>query len=466
MIVVVGLSHRTAPVEVRERLAAGADTIAGNASSPDPSGRDRNVTVLARLAARSELAEVMFVSTCNRVEVVARCDDDGVDAAFRAIREELARHGGLAHDAELAPYLYDSRGDEAVRHIFRVAASLDSMVLGEPQILGQVKDAYDAALAAGALKGKLARCVSRAFAVAKRVRSETAIGTGAVSISSIAVDLARRVFGDLSDHVVLLLGAGEMAEAAARSLGRGARALRICNRNFDRAAALARDMHASAVPWEGLEAELVQADVVVASTASSTAIVTRDMVKRAMKARRGRTLLFADIAVPRNVDPSVHAIDNVYVYNIDDLEQEVARGFEARRGVVEAAEKIVTDEVAQFVAWSRGLEVQPTVVAMRAKVRAMIFAELDRMLAGKLKHLASDRAALTLMADSIVNKLLHAPTTKLRSRAASGDDAGDLAAAVRFLFDLQDVASQRDTEPGGGEDRARAVADDDERLAH
>lgn len=466
MIVVVGLSHRTAPVDVRERLAAGADTVAETTSSPVASGSNRNVSVLARLAARSELAEVMFVSTCNRVEVVALCADDCVDAALRAIREELARHGGLAHDAELAPYLYDSRGDEAVRHIFRVAASLDSMVLGEPQILGQVKDAYDAALAAGALKGKLARCVSRAFAVAKRVRTETAIGTGTVSISSIAVDLARRIFGDLSDHVVLLLGAGEMAEVAARSLGREARALRICNRSFDRAAALARDMHASAVPWEGLETELVQADVVVASTASATPVVTRDMVKRAMKARRGRTLLFADIAVPRNVDPSVHAIDNVYVYNIDDLEQEVARGFEARRGVVVAAEKIVTDEVAQFIAWSRGLEVQPTVVAMRAKVRAMIFAELDRSLAGRLKHLASDRPALTLMAESIVNKLLHAPTTKLKSRAADGDDTGELAAAVRFLFDLPDVTSPRDTDRGGEEDEARAAADDDERLPH
>src|SRR3984957_7396511 len=193
MMLVVGLSHRTAPVEVRERLSAGADALP---------------VVLSRLAARSELEEVMFLATCNRVEVMALVRGDGVDAGLGAIREELARHGGGADDAELGPYLYDKRGDEAVRHVFRVAASLDSMVLGEPQILGQVKEAYEAAVAAGALKGTLARCVTRAFAVAKRVRTETAIGAGTVSISSVAVDLAGRIFGGLSDHAGLLLGAG------------------------------------------------------------------------------------------------------------------------------------------------------------------------------------------------------------------------------------------------------------------
>src|ERR1700722_13785478 len=245
MMLVVGLSHRTAPVEVRERLSAGADALP---------------VVLSRLAARSELEEVMFLATCNRVEVMALVRGDGVDAGLGAIREELARHGGGADDAELAPYLYEKRGDDAVRHVFRVAASLDSMVLGEPQILGQVKDAYEAAVAAGALKGILGRCIHRAFGVAKRVRTQTALGEGSVSIASVAVDLARHIFGDLQSHTVLLLGAGEMAEAAARSLGKGARAVRICNRSFDRAAALAGAMHASAVPWEELEQEMAQAD--------------------------------------------------------------------------------------------------------------------------------------------------------------------------------------------------------------
>ena len=456
MIVVVGLSHRTAPVEVRERLSAGADALP---------------VVLSRLAARPELEEVMFLSTCNRVEVAALVRDDGMKAGLVAIREELARQGGMAEDAELAPYLYDKRGDEAVAHVFRVAASLDSMVLGEPQILGQVKDAYDLAMAAGALKGRLGRCMSRAFAVAKRVRTETAIGAGSVSIASVAVDLARRIFGDLGDHGVLLLGAGEMAEAAARALSKGARAVRICNRSFDRAAALAGVMQASAARWEELELEFVVADVVVASTASRTPVVTRDMVKRAMKARRGRTLFFVDIAVPRNVEPAVHGIDNVYVFNVDDLEKEVARGLEARHGEAAAAEKIVDDEVKQFLAWTRGLEVQPTVVAMRTKARAVLLAELERTLGGRLKHLTEgDRAALTQMMESSVNKLLHAPTTKLKSRAAEGDDAGELAAAMRYLFDLQELGAdkpqQAERDEASGEGTAEKDGDEDERLPH
>jgi glutamyl-tRNA reductase len=453
MILVVGLSHRTAPVDVREKLVAEADALPA---------------VLARLAGRTELCEVMFLSTCNRVEVVALARGSrGADPALQAIREEIARQGGARGGDDLLPYLYEKRGDDAVRHVFRVAASLDSMVLGEPQILGQVKQAYDAAVAAGVLNGMLGRCVSRAFAVAKRVRTETAIGAGAVSISSVAVDLARRVFGDLADHNVLLLGAGEMAEAAARSLGKGARALRICNRSFDRAAALARELGAAAVPWDGLEAELVQADVVVASTASAAPIVTRDLVKRTMKARKGRSLFFVDIAVPRNVDPTAHAIDNVYVFNVDDLEHEVARGLKARHAELEAAEAIVADEVNQFLVWTRGLEVQPTVVAMRAKARAVFLSELERSLAGRLKHLAEgDRAALLQMLESGVNKLLHSPTTKLKARAAEADDAGELAAAVRFLFDLQESAAAQEAAraEAGGEPAKQAQEDDDERL--
>ena len=334
------------------------------------------------------------------------------------------------------------------------------MVLGEPQILGQVKSAVDAAVGAGTLKGALGRCMSRAFAVAKRVRTETSIGAGSVSISSVASDLARRVFGDLSEHGVLLLGAGEMAEAAAKSLVKGARALRICNRSFERAAALAAEMHAAAVPWDDLANELLQADVVVASTGSTSYVVTHDMVRRAMRARKGRTLLFVDIAVPRNVEPTIHSIDNVYVFNVDDLEHEVARGMTARHGEVEAAERIVAEEVEAFLAWRRGLEVQPTVVAMRAKARAVLTSELERSLGGRLKHLGeADRAALSQMLESALGKLLHTPTARLRAKAAEGEDAGELAAALRFLFDLQEIAipeersgqSAPDAAPASGE---------------
>jgi glutamyl-tRNA reductase len=449
VILVVGLSHRTAPIEVRERFVTDAEALPA---------------VLARLASRSELESAILLSTCNRYEVIAHASSGDGQAAFRAVREEIARQAGISNAGELTQYLYEKSGEQAISHIFRVASSLDSMVVGEPQILGQVKDACDVALAAGTLRGILGRCMNRAFAVAKRVRTETAVGVGSVSISSVAVDLARRVFGELSNRVVLLLGAGEMAESAAQSLGREARGLRICNRSFDRAAALAGDMHASAIPWDELAQELVTADVVIASTASHLPVVTREMVKRAMKARKGRTLLFVDVALPRNVEPEIHQIDNVYVFNVDDLEHEVARGRSARHAEIAAAEKIVAEELAQFLAWTRGLEVQPTVVAIRARTRAVLFAELERSLAGRLKHLPeTDRVALTQMMESVLNKLLHAPTRNLKARAAEHQDAAELAAAARLLFDLRETVAPLEQE---WETPKALEGEDDERLPH
>jgi glutamyl-tRNA reductase len=454
VIVVVGLSHKTAPVDVRERFATGPDVLP---------------QLLARLSARRELSEAMFLSTCNRVEVFA-CTQPSADEgpASRAIRDVLREFAGVASATELEPYLYQRTGTDAVRHVFRVSASLDSMVLGEPQILGQVKDACDAANAAGTLKHYLGRCVHRAFTVAKRVRTETALGAGTVSISSVAVDLASKIFGDLSAHAVLLVGAGEMAEAAAKSLGKGARSVRVCNRSFDRAAALAAQFGGSAAPLDALEEELTIADVVVTSTASPTFVVTRDMVKRAMKARKGRTLFFIDIAVPRNVEPTVHKIDNVYVYNVDDLEHQVAEGMKARVAEVAAAEKIVDAELVEFETWSRGLDVQPAVVALRAKTRAVLFAEMERSLGSRLKHLGeADRAAITQMLESAVNKLLHAPTTRLKASAADGG-ASELVSAIKHLFDLPEHASI--APPRGpdasGDVTAQPSDEDDDRVTH
>lgn len=445
MIFVVGLSHRTAPVEVRERLSASSEALPA---------------VLARLSARQELAEAMFVSTCNRVEVYASAPDQGGEAARAkaavAVREVLASHAQTSPN-ELGDVLYEKDGEEAVRHIFRVAASLDSMVLGEPQILGQVKGAYDAAVAAGALKSKLLRCVQRSFSVAKRVRSETALGTGTVSISSVAVDLAKRIFGDLTQSSVLLMGAGEMAEAAAKSLGKGARAIRVCNRSLARAESLATSIGGVAAQWDALEAELATADVVVASTSSRSFVITPDIVKRVMRARRGKTLLFVDISVPRNVDPEVHGKGNVYVFDVDDLEQQVALGLESRKAEAQAAERIVATELEQFAAQTRGQSVQPTIVALRARTKATLMSELERSLSGRLKHLPEgDRAALAQMMESATNKLLHAPTTKLRSSAASGET--DLATTIAELFDLPEVAPE-----GEGE---RAADAEPERVAH
>jgi glutamyl-tRNA reductase len=424
VIVVVGLSHKTAPVEVREKLAFGADVL------PE---------VLARLSARTELTEALFLSTCNRVEVFAAAPTDDAGGAVRAVREVLAQQGGASADEVMAPCLYERSGREAVRHIFRVASSLDSMVLGEPQILGQVKRAYDAAQAAGTLGAILGRCMARAFNVAKRVRTDTNLGAGTVSISSVAVDLATRIFGDLTGHSVLLLGAGEMAEAAAKSLGKGAGAIQVCNRSFERAAALAGAIGGDAVQWDKLESELVRADVVVASTASRGYVVTPEMVRRAMKQRKGRTLLFVDIAVPRNVDPSVHSIDNVYVYNVDDLEQEVAHGLKSREAEAVAAEAIVSSELAEFESWRRGLVVAPAIVALRSRTRELLAQELERSLSTRLKHLGeADREALRQLMDAAANKILHTPTTRLREGAASVEGA-DWVRAVTHLFDLPET---------------------------
>ena len=389
----------------------------------------------------------MFLSTCNRVEVIGlpkpHADfEQAAEAASFAIREALREHIGASSVDELRDYLYERNGEEAVRHVFRVTSSLDSMVLGEPQILGQVKDAYDAAVAAGALRSHLARCVSRSFSVAKRIRTETALGEGVVSISSVAVDLAKRIFGDLADHTVLLVGAGEMAEQAAKSLGKGAKSIRVCNRSFERAATLAAHFNATAAPLEQLESELVQSDVVVASTSSKSFVVTKDLVKRVMKQRKGKTLFFIDIAVPRNIEPAVHGLDNVYVYNVDDLEHEVAENMKSRQKEVTAAEKIVEHELAQWTQWARGLNVNPTIVALRAKTKGVLGAELERTF-NKLKHLSEgDRAAFEQMIESATNKLLHAPTTRLK-HAAGASDGNDLVRAAQHLFDLPGRAGAR-----------------------
>ena len=413
-IAVVGLSYKTAPVEVRETFAASAEILP---------------VILARLGSHPDIGEAMFLSTCNRVEafVSSRAGSGGgggteadYEAAARAVRDVFAEHAGSDGGA-LAPYLYIKNGDAAVRHIFRVASSLDSMVVGEPQILGQLKEAYDLARKAGTLTGFLGRSIGRAFTVAKKVRTDTSLGEGTVSISSVAVDLARAIFGDLSEHGVLLVGAGEMAEAAARSLGKNARALHVCNRSFEKAVALASKFGGTAAPLDALEDELMVADVVVTSTGSRNYLVTREMVKRVMKGRKGRTLFFVDIAVPRNVEPDVHKIDNVYVYNVDDLERHVAEGMKSRSGEVARAEAIVEAELSDFERWSRSLEAQPAVVALRAKTRGVFHAELERTLGSRLRHLPEgDRAALVQMIDSAVNKLLHAPTTRIKASAASG----------------------------------------------
>jgi len=430
LIVVVGLSHRETPLEVRERL-----TVEGEAV----------VALLQALLERPSVREAVCVSTCNRTEIYAVAQGDSETDGAAAARDverviaELAEKNGASG---VAPYLRTHTRKEAVRHLFRVAASLDSLVIGEPQILGQMKDAFEAAKSSGSVGKYLERAMSRAFHVAKRVRTETAIGAGQVSISSVAIDLARQIFGDLSGRALLLLGAGEMAEAAAKLLVKEGGKLQVVNRSPDRAEELAREFGGSARPWEELEQALVSADVVVASTSAKRFIVTRAMVAKAMRARRGRSLFFIDIAVPRDVDPTVNKLDNVYVYDIDNLSNVVADSMRGRQAETERAEALVNHEADAFETWTEGLNVTHTIVALRTKVRSSLAAELEKSLAGRLKHLSdADRKALDTMLDAAVNKVLHTPTTRIKAMA--GDPSvKELVTAVHHLFDLADLARE------------------------
>ena len=444
MFVVVGLSHKTAPIEVRERLAIGRDAL------PE---------VLDRLLREPAIGEAMVLSTCNRVEVYAapkrqrissgRFDPGAppgettdLEDVARAITSVLESIGGR----EATSHLTRAQGKAAVRHLFRVAASLDSLVLGEPQILGQLKDAIETARERKALGPTLSKATHRAVRVGKRVRTETALGAGQVSVSSVAVDLAQQIFGELAGHVVLLVGAGEMAEAASKLLVRAGARLVLVNRSPERAAALARDLGAGEVrPWGDLSRSLVEADIVISSTSSPGYVITRDLVKTAGKGRRGRSLFFIDIAVPRDIEPSVNKLDNVFLYDIDDLSQIVAESLEGRAAEATRAEAIALEEATSFEAWTLERALTPTIVGLRERTRAMLLAELQRSLAGKLKHLpGADRDALRVMIEAATNKLMHAPTARLRA-LATDPRGSELAEAVRELFELNEGSADEPT---------------------
>ena len=435
MITVVGLSHKSAPIDVRERLAIPKDQLA---------------ETLTRLKERPGVAEVMCISTCNRVEVAATPKPgtslDALAADVSVALDDLARS---ASGASVAANLYRHVGTDAVRHLFRVASSLDSIVVGEPQILGQVKDAIDLAQSAGTVGPTLSRTVARALHAAKRVRTETGIGEGLVSVSSVAVDLATQIFGDIRGRRAMLVGAGEMAEAAALLLARSGAGVVVVNRSPERAADLARAVGGTPRPWEQLDDALAQADVVISSTSSRGFVLTRDGVARAMKARKGRTLFLIDIAVPRDIDPAVNTIDNVFRYDVDDLEGIVRDAMQSREHEARKAEQLIADEAKKLDAWAEARGVTPTIVALRQKTKAVLMAELDRSMSGRLRHLGEpEREALTAMVDAAVNKLLHAPTAQLK-KAASDPRGEQLASVIRELFELPDVAviedaSQRD----------------------
>ena len=423
MITVVGLSHRTAPIEVRERVALHKDKV------PE---------FLRALLQQGPVGEALVVSTCNRLEIVAAAR--GNVSELPAVAEACVQ--ALEQIAPgIARHTYRRTGGEAVRHLFRVASSLDSLVLGEPQILGQLKDAFDAAKEAGSIGSVLHRSVPRAIRTAKRVRSETVIGSGQVSVPSVAVDLTRQIFGELRGRTVLLVGSGEMAEAVARLLRGAGTSLLVLGRNLERVTELAAAVDGEPRLWHELKASLVDADVVITSTSAPSAVIDYELAASARKARRGRDQTYIDLAVPRDVDPRVNSVNGVFVYNIDDFSQVVAQTLSNRAQEAESAERIVEEETRGYERWADAEQATPTIVRLRASLRQSLRTELDRSFRGKLKHLGrEEREALEKMCEAVENRLLHVPTMKLRQAAMERDAAtfalDDLTSALEELFDL------------------------------
>ena len=400
---VAGMSHRVAPVEVREALALEEDKLR---------------EVLGTLAAAGVASELMIVSTCNRVEVygVAEAPGEARAAAFRA----LGAHRGVAL-ADVEPYLVAAADGDAVRHAFRVAASLDSLVVGEAQILGQVKDAFELARACRTVGPVLNALMSQAFSVAKRVRTETEIGRLAVSVSSVAVELARKIFGSLEGKAVLLLGAGEMAELAARGLmDAGASPLYVANRTPARARDLAEALAGAAVAFADVPPVMADVDVVVACTASPEPLVRVDDARAAVQGRRTRPLFFIDLGVPRNVEAGVNDLDGVFCYDVDDLQQVVEANRREREREGQRAESLVEREVAKFLARLRDVEVVPTIVSLRERLEAIRRGELDKALARLPDATPETRQVLEALSQAIVNKVLHPPIEKLRDSSRAG----------------------------------------------
>jgi len=418
MIVLVGVNHKTAPVAVREKIFSGC----GQKSD-----------LLSALKAIEGVEEVLYLSTCNRVEIVASVSDDV--RALRALKAFLAQSGDLTA-TEAQSCLYEYRGGEAVRHLFRVAASLDSMVMGEAQILGQVKDAYREALekyATGVVLNRLMHC---SFRAAKRVRSETGIATNPVSVSHAAVELAKKIFGSLDGKKILLIGAGEMAELTGMQLiEKGAQSMIIVNRSLAQAELLAEKFHGEAAALDALEKKLIEADIVISSTGAPDFIVTADMLKKIHHQRKNRLLFLIDIAVPRDIAPAASELENVYLYNIDNLQDIVDENINARRREAVKAEKIVDEEVEKFIGWQKELDSVPTIVSLRNKAGDIVREELEKA-SGWMRNLKKeDQERIEGLIHAIVNKVLHAPVTVLKEES-SDISSRDIVAAVRRLFRL------------------------------
>src|SRR6267142_634847 len=420
-IVLVGINHKSAPVEVRERLAFTEDACA---------------TGLRALVDGNIVREGLIVSTCNRVEVLAETASERLSETIERVNLFLSKADSLPRSS-FETHLYQHTDDEAVRHLFRVASSLDSMVVGEPQVLGQVRRAYSIALEAGTTGRILNLLVHHAFRVAKRVRNETGIGANAVSISYMAVELGKKIFDSFEGQTALLIGAGEMAELSARHLlNAGVTRVLLANRTEERAEHLATERGAERIKFEGLSDYLAEADIIICSTAADQYVITEQMAREALSRRRNRPSFFIDISVPRNIDPAVGKIANVFVFDIDDLESVISSNIREREREAERAELIVESEIMQFQQTLRVLDIGPTIGALRNKLHDIAKVELIRQRNRLGPLTAEQERAIEALLVATVNKISHPMLSHMR-RSFDASDA-DTIQAWRDIFGLEE----------------------------
>jgi glutamyl-tRNA reductase len=419
-LILVGVNHKTTPVEIREKLAFTKGKI------------EESVDQLLNFP---DIIEHTILSTCNRVEIYARAN--GQNSAIQSIKQFICDFHGLSA-VQLEEHFYSYSNEAAIEHLFRVSSSLDSMILGEAQILGQVKDAYSLAKDLRSTGLVLNQLFEKAFSIAKKVREETGIAERSVSISSAAVELAQKIFDDLENHTVMLVGTGEMAELAAKHLiSYGVKTVYVTSRTYERAANLARALNGSALDFEAFKNELYRADIVITSTSASSFIITKDMVAKAIHERKNKPIFFIDIAVPRDIEPDVNDLENVYLYDIDDLHVVVSANMKEREKESETAMHLISQEVNKFNNWLGTLDAVPTIVEIRKRVENIGNQEMERTLK-KIPHLSEeDKNIICQMKNSMINKILHKPTIKLKQKTQS-EDGHVYLKAIRHLFHLDD----------------------------
>lgn len=418
-LLAVGLNHKTAPVQIRERVAFAPDQL------PE---------TLRNLAAQANISEAAILSTCNRTEML--CCVDVADSAI--IIEWLRQHHKFSEN-ELNPYMYIHPEQMAVRHMLRVASGLDSLVLGEPQILGQLKAAYSTAREAGTVGTQLSKLFEYTFSVAKQVRTDTAIGASPVSVAFSAVSLSKQIFSDLSEHTALLIGAGETIELAARHLKEsGIKRLIIANRTLAKAEALVKELDGYAITLSEIPAHLAEADIVISSTASQLPILGKGAVERAIKARKHQPILMVDIAVPRDIEEEVGELDDIYLYTVDDLQEIIDEGLRSRQEAALQAEEIIDTQVTHFMGWLRSLDAVSTIRSYRSKIDVIRETELDK--ARRMLAQGNDpEKVLAQLARSLTNKIAHTPSAQMKQAGFNG--RVDLLDAARELLDLDNPDS-------------------------